>query len=210
MAANTLNVRPRSDGGKGVARKLRAAGQVPGVLYGHGDETRPLSVDAHDLELLLAHAREGSRVSLTIEGGGTADVLIREVQQHPYRPDILHVDFQQLHANETIKLQIPVRIVGSPVGVHSEGGVLDQVMHDLDVECLPRDIPDGVEVDVSALAIGDSIRVQDLSIKGVKILHDDDVTVAHVLPPTVQEPEEGDEPAAGEPEVIRGAKTDGE
>ena len=208
MANATLRATRRDGGGKGMARKLRGTGQVPAVLYGHGDRTESLSVDAHELELLLHHVNpENTLIGLDIDGRRT-DVLIREIQKHPYRPEFLHVDFLQVHGDEALKLDIPVRLSGVPVGVREHGGVLDQVIYDLHVECLPGNIPEAAEVDISGLEIGESVRVGDISIPNVTILMDADLPVASVLAARVHEEEEAAEAteAAPEPEVLRGPK----
>lgn len=199
----TLNATPRTGAGKGVARKLRATGKVPAVVYGHGDRTTPLAVDAHELELLLQSISvENTVIGLVTEGGQQTKVLIREVQKDPVKRHAVHVDFLQLHAGERIRLQIPVRLVGTPAGVHVSGGVMDQVLYDLEVECLPDQIPEAAEVDVSRLEIGESARVADIRLGEVRILTDPDLPVASVLAPTVAAAEEEAE-AAPEPEVLR-------
>lgn len=201
MAA-TLNATARTGSGKGGARKLRATGKVPAVVYGHGDKNVPLALDRHELELLLhAISVENTVISLVTDGGAGKDVLIRDVQMHPYRPEVLHVDFIQLHAGEVIRMKIPVRLSGNPAGVRDEGAVLDQVIYDLEVECLPGNIPEAFEVDVSNLGVGESIRVHDVSFPNVRILADGELPIASVVPPTV-EPAADAETAAAEPEVI--------
>ena len=210
MANATLKASRRDTGGKGAARKLRGGGQVPAVLYGHGDRTESLAVDAHDLDLLLHHVNpENTLIGLEIDGGSRADVLIREIQRHPWRPEVLHVDFLLVHGDETLKLDIPVRLTGTPVGVLDEGGVLDQVIYELHVECLPRHIPEAAEVDISGLHVNESVRVGDIRIQNVTILMDDELPVASVLTPRVHEEEEA--PAADEvppePEVLRSKAT---
>jgi large subunit ribosomal protein L25 len=192
MAA-TLTAEAREGAGKGVARKLRHSGRIPAVLYGHGDATRQLAVSAHDLEKLLGRISvENTVVSLSTPDGAI-DVLIREVQHHPFKPEVYHVDFLQLHGDETLTLQIPVRVVGIPRGVEMDSGVLDQQVHDLTVVCLPRNIPEGIEVDVSGLGVGDSIRVSDLSLPdGVHTLTDPEQPIASVHGPRVREAEEAE------------------
>lgn len=182
----TLNARVRDGRGKGVARKLRAGGEVPANLYGHGDQNRSLALNALELEKLLhTISVENTVVTLSLGEGGNADVLIREVQMHPFKPEVVHIDFIQLHAGEPIRLQVPVRLAGTPVGVHTGGGMLDQGLHDLEITCLPRDIPEVFELDVSHLEIGDSVRVRDVSLPGVTVLNDEDLSIASVLAPTV-------------------------
>jgi large subunit ribosomal protein L25 len=204
----TLHAHERESNGKGGARKLRRTGKVPVIVYGHGEETRSLAVDALELEKLLhSISVENTLVSLALPGGGTADVLIRDLQTHPVKANVIHVDFLQIHANEAVKLQVPVRLVGTPVGVRDEGGVLDQEVHDLEVECLPGDIPEAAEVDVSGLHIGESLRVRDVSLPRVTILTDEDQAIVTVHQPKVHSLDE--EPVAQEgvgsvqPEVIR-------
>lgn len=213
MAAK-LNASPRERTGKGAARTLRRAGRVPGVIYGHGDATRSVALDALELEKLLATISvENTLIELSVEGAETVRSLIREVQWHPYRREALHVDFYQVHAGEKIHLQVPIRLLGNPLGVREHSGVLQHVLHDLEVECLPKDIPEALEVDVSGLQIGDSLHVSDLSATDVKILTDGAVVICTVTGPTVSALPEDSETADGvggdvEPELIRGHADD--
>ncbi|HEX2076459.1 MAG TPA: 50S ribosomal protein L25 [Longimicrobium sp.] len=208
----TLKAALREGAGKGVARKLRAVGQVPAVLYGHGEKPRPLAVNAHDLGLLMSSVNvENTLVRLDIEGEGPQDVLVRDVQMHAYKPEVLHVDFFHVHAGEKVHVKIPVRLIGTPVGVHTDGGILDHVLYDLDVECLPGNIPDAVEIDVSALGLGESVRVGDVPKReGVKFLQDDDLPIASVVGSARAESEAAAEEAPPEPEVVRGRRADEE
>lgn len=204
-----LSAQPREQRGKNAARALRRSGRVPAVVYGHGEDTRALSIDTLELSKLLGSISvENTLVELQVEGAEPARALIREVQQHPFKPIILHVDLYQVHAGETLRLEIPIRIVGDPVGVRVDSGVLDQVIHDLQVECLPRDIPEYFEIDVAELGIGDSIRVHDIQRPNVRILNDGDQPIVSVVHPTVAalpEPAETEEGVGGEvePELIR-------
>jgi large subunit ribosomal protein L25 len=211
MAKSKLGATPRDDAGKGVARKLRHAGRVPAVLYGHGEQPRALSVNAHDLGLLIGAVNvENTIVTLDIDGEGPQDVLLREVQMHPYKPEALHVDFFHVHAGEKLHVKIPVRLHGTPVGVHTDGGVLDQVLYEVEVECLPGNIPDSVEIDVAALGIGESVRVGDIPAReGVKFLQDGELPIASIV--GSHQPQEEDAAAApAEPEVLRARKGDEE
>lgn len=205
----TLKAALRHSAGKGTARKLRAAGQVPAVLYGHGEKPRPLAVNAHELGLLIGSVNiENTLVRLDIEGEGAQQVLLREVQMHAYKPEALHVDFFHVNARETLHVKIPVRLVGTPVGVHTDGGILDQVLYDLEVECLPGNIPDGVEIDVSNLVLGESVRVGDVPEReGVKFLQDGELPIASVVASARGESEAAEtEEAEAEPEVLRARK----
>ncbi|HEX2095498.1 MAG TPA: 50S ribosomal protein L25 [Longimicrobiaceae bacterium] len=201
-----MSASPRTDRGKNAARALRRTGRVPVVVYGHGDETQTLSVDALELEKLLGSIQvENTLIELAVEGGATTRALIREVQMHPYKPEVLHMDLLQVHAGEKLRLHVPVRLSGTPLGVRNSGGVLDQVLYDLEIECLPRNIPDVVEVDVGHLEIGESARVRDVSLPDVAILNDPDLPIASVVPPTVPvEPVGPDDTGASvEPELVR-------
>jgi large subunit ribosomal protein L25 len=210
MAKSKLQAALRQDGGKGVARKLRSVGRVPGVLYGHGETPRALSVNAHELGLLIHAVNvENTIVTLDIDGEGSQDVLLREVQMHPYKPEPLHVDFFHVNARETLHVKIPVRLQGTPVGVHTDGGVLDQVLYELEVECLPGNIPDSVELDVANLGLGESVRVSDVpAMDGVKFLQDGDLPIASVVASRAAVSEADAEPS--EPEVLKARKTDEE
>jgi large subunit ribosomal protein L25 len=205
----SLKASPRAGTGKGSSRKLRAVGRVPAVIYGHGEETRLLSVDAHDLELLFSRIHvENTVIDVAIEGETKAvKALVREVQKHVIRDHVLHVDFYQIHAGEMVTVEIPVRITGSAPGVKL-GGILQHSLSEIEVRCLPDQIPETIVVDVSELGIGDSIHVRDITPPpGVEFHVDEDRTVCGVMAPVVAavEPGEVEEaPAEGvtEPEVI--------
>ncbi|HXM39346.1 MAG TPA: 50S ribosomal protein L25/general stress protein Ctc [Gemmatimonadales bacterium] len=202
----SLAATPRDKTGKGAARQARFAKQVPAVLYGHGRPTQPLMVDALSLEKALTGVEPASTlIELTVDGK-MSRTLIREIQRHPIRPDIIHVDFYEIHAHEKITLEVPVHLVGTPDGVRNAGGVLDQVLREVKIEVLPEHIPDRVELDVTNLKIGDSLHVRDLSIPNAVILNGPDLTIATVVPPRAEEvaaptPEAATEVA--EPELIR-------
>ncbi|MDX1577029.1 MAG: 50S ribosomal protein L25/general stress protein Ctc, partial [Gemmatimonadota bacterium] len=187
----TLRARHRSETGKGANRQLRSEGLLPAVVYGRGEETRALTLDAHEFDRLMSRIHAATTVvSLEVEGDDARQVLIREVQRHPYRSDILHVDFFQIRADEKIKVRVPLHVEGLAKGV-DEGGILQQVRHELEVECLPGEIPSDFTVDVSALEIGDSVHVGDIDPRGAIILDDADLTVCSIVPPTTVElPEE--------------------
>src|SRR5881409_3093148 len=192
--------------GKGAARQARFHGKVPAVIYGHGRDAQPLELEAKALERALKGVEPASTIIELAVDGKTVKTLIREIQRHPIRPDIIHVDFYEIHASEKVKLKVPVHLVGNPDGVRNAGGVLDQVTREVEIEVLPANIPDRVELDVNALKIGDSLHVRDLTIPDAKILTEAELTIATVVPPRAEEvaapsPEATTEVA--EPELIR-------
>jgi large subunit ribosomal protein L25 len=209
-----LTVMPRQETGKGSARKLRSRGRVPAVIYGHGEETRLLSVDAHELELLFSRIRvENTIIDVKIEGEKKpVKALVREVQKHVVRDDVLHVDFYQIHAGERITLAVPVRLTGAAPGVKA-GGILQQATSEIEVRCLPDQIPATIDVDISALGIGDSIHLRDIAAPaGVEFQVDADRTICSVVPPAVTAVEEAAPVVeeVAEPEVIGKGKTEEE
>jgi large subunit ribosomal protein L25 len=209
MATAQLSATPRSSSGKGAARKTRSAGQVPGVIYGHAREPQHLAINTRDLEKLLDRiSYENTVVELAVEGK-TARTLIREVQRHPFKKQILHIDFQELVAGELVEVNVPIVLVGTPEGVRTGGGVMDQVLRDLEIECDPSAMPNHIDVDVSNLAIGHSIHVRDLKLpEGIKVLTDEDATICVVAIPRAVV--EAIAEAAPEPELIRKPKDEDE
>ena len=215
MATAQLNATPRTDKGKGVARKLRASGQVPGVIYGHGREPQPLSINAREFDRLAERVRITSTVIELALDGRTARTLIRELQRDPIRRSVLHVDFQELVAGEKIVVEVPLRFTGTAMGVKNDGGILEEVMHQISVRVDPSNIPDHIDVDVTPLTIGHSFHVSDLKLPtGVEVTDDPEQTVVIVSAPRAEEevvpaaaegiaaaPE-----AAAEPELIRKPK----
>jgi len=217
MATASLGASSRSETGTGVSRKLRQAGQVPAVIYGHGREPQSLAVNSREVEKLLTQFSAGSTViELNIEGTGVAKTLIREIQRHPVRRNIIHLDFQELVAGERITVSIPLRFVGTADGVRNSGGILEETMHVVHLRVDPSAIPNHIDVDVNALTIGHSIHVSDLALPaGVEILDDPGATVCVCAAPKTATEEvaptvEGEAVAAAEPELIRKPKAEGE
>lgn len=208
----TINARTREGTGKGAARSSRREGRIPGVLYGHGEESVSLSVDANELQKLVhSISIENTIVDLDIGKGDPYKVLIREVQRHPFRDEFIHIDFFHVAMDEKIQVEIPIVLIGTPTGVKNKGGVMDHQLRELEVFCLPGNIPEKVEIDVSNLDIGDSIHVSDIQLPDVEVLTDLDRSVVAVLAPTVIEVEEAAaEEAILEPEVIGRGKEEEE
>jgi large subunit ribosomal protein L25 len=202
----TLAASPRDKTGKGAARQIRFRKKVPAVIYGHGRPSQPLELDAKALEMALIGIEPASTIIEIELEGKKSRTLIREIQRHPVRPDIIHVDFYEVRAGEKVTLQIPIHLTGTADGVRNAGGVLDQVMREVEIEVLPEHIPDRVELDVTPLLIGHSLHVRDLVIPNATILTQADLTIATVVPPRAEEvavptPEAAAEVA--EPELIR-------
>lgn len=209
-----INAATRDETGKGAARSLRRDGKVPGIVYGHGEDSVAVAVDAGEL-MRLTHtvSIENTIVDLTIAGGdgGPYKVLVREIQRHPFKQEFLHVDFFRVAMDEKIHVDVPVMLTGVPTGVKDRGGVLEHMLRDLEVYCLPGSIPEKVEIDVSHLDIGDSIHVSEIELPDVEILTDLERSIVAVLAPTViEEPEEEEEEELLEPELIGREGEEGE
>ncbi|HET7693222.1 MAG TPA: 50S ribosomal protein L25/general stress protein Ctc [Gemmatimonadota bacterium] len=199
----TISARSRESRGKGAARQTRREGRIPGVLYGHGEDSVSLSVDANELQKLVhSISIENTIVDLDLGSGEPYKVLIRELQRHPFRDEFVHIDFFHVAMDEKIQVEVPIVLIGTPTGVKNKGGVLDHQLRELEVFCLPGSIPEKIELDVSNLDIGDSIHVSDIELPDVEILTELDRAVVAVLAPTVMEVEEVAEEALAEPEVI--------
>jgi large subunit ribosomal protein L25 len=204
MSDATLIAQKRTETGDGPAKRLRAAGRVPAVVYGLDAGTVSVSVPARELDHIL-HSASGSNtlISLQVDDGSQL-TLARQVHRHPVRGTVLHVDFIRVRADQTIEAEVSIQFVGESEGVRN-GGLFEQSLFSLTVEALPGDIPNAFEHDISALVIGDSIHVRDLVVPpGVVVLQEGDAVVAHISLPRVEEEpveavegEEGEEPAEG-------------
>ena len=194
----------REQFGKNSNRRLRAQGQIPAVMYGHAMESVEVSVNPKDLDRIL-HSETGRNTIFALEvGGESQDVLIKDYQLDPIKGYLLHADFQAVAMDEQMVFEVPVQVVGTAKGV-VEGGILDTVMREIQLECLPGNVPDNILVEVSELEIGDSIRVGDLSIDAsqLSILSEPDLVVITVGAPRVEEEPEIEELEEGEePELI--------
>ena len=214
MATAQLSASTRDAVGKGAARTLRSAGQIPAVIYGHAREPQALAIPSREFEKLLERVSAESTVIELNLAAGVARTLIREIQRHPFKKQILHIDFQELVAGEKVSVNVPIVLTGTPDGVRVSGGILSQVMSELTIRCDPVNIPRRVEADVTHVLIGHSLHVSDLKVpEGVEILDEADATIAVVSAPKVEAEAtpaaEGAETSA-EPEVIRKAKGDEE
>jgi large subunit ribosomal protein L25 len=214
MSEYQLAAEPRTDTGKGPARRARAAGRVPAVLYGHGIAPEHLSVDAREFGQALRTGGANALLQVALNGS-THLALAREIQRHPVRGTYIHVDFLVVRRGEKVTVLVPVRLTGSAPGV-VQGGILDQDLHQLNVEAEVTAVPESIDADVSGLSVGDVLRVSELRVpSGATILDDPEASVVSVVAPTVErveaeeeaaEAEEGAEAEAGEGERAEGSE----
>lgn len=207
-ADNTLTAEPRTVAGSRPAGRLRREGKVPAVMYGLETETANVTVPSRELNHILA-GESGANTLITLKLDGEEHLaLARQIQRHPTRGDLLHVDFIRVRRDVAVAAEIPVHLVGEPEGVR-DGGILEQLVFTLSIEAKPEDIPPGVEADVSALNIGDQLRIEDLRLPpGVAVQQEPDELVVQVIVPRVVEEPEAEE--AEEGEEIEGEAPEGE
>ena len=205
-----LNIEVRGETGRGKVKALREKGFIPAVIYGEGKEGRSVQVSKRQIfDLVHKHRLENALVTLKLEGEAERPCLIKDIQHDPLRGDIIHVDFNAIAMDKKLRISVPIIGDGEPSGVKQEGGSLEHTLWEIEVECLPSDIPEKIVVDISGLKLGESIHVKDLKLaEGVRSLTDPDNVLFAVAAPTVQAVEEeaveGD--AKAEPEVIKEKK----
>lgn len=204
-----IKAQPRTDVGKGASRRLRRSGMVPAVIYGAHKEAQNLTVE-HDTLIHQLESEAFYSSILTVELNGSREqVILRDLQRHPYKPTVLHMDLLRVSENEAIKVQVPIHFLNedSCVGVKQEGGVLNRQVNEIEISCLPKHLPEYLEVDVGELSIGDQVHLSEIKLpEGVEIVqfgHGDeeahDSVVVNVQPPQKAEIEESDEEPAAEP-----------
>lgn len=215
----TLSAARRDTTGKGAARTLRREGKLPAVIYGHGREPEALTLDLIGFQKALAGRSASSTIlELTVDGAAPVKAIIRDIQHDPVRMEqVLHVDFLEVHAGESVAVEVPVHLVGIADGVRNSGGVLDHALRTLELAVDPTLIPEYLEFDVTALTIGEHISAGQVVLpEGAELLTDPDAIVCTVLAPRVEEPTEAELAAAAaaaaepEPELIRKPKGDDE
>jgi large subunit ribosomal protein L25 len=215
MADIVVAAESRTDTGKNVNRRLRTRGLIPGVLYGAKKEAVPVAVSPKEITSIL-RSKTGENTLFELEiAGSRRKVILKEFQVEPVKGSLLHADFYEVALDKAIEVKVHIEVTGVPVGVKVEGGLLDFVTRELEIECLPADIPEKITVDVSELGMNQSIRVSDIKVPDkVKMLSEPDLVVVHVVPPRAEEevaapaPVEGEVAAEGaaEPEVIKKGK----
>ena len=203
MATNTtLKAEKREGTGKGVARKLRQAGRIPAVLCGRDSESLHLSLDTREAEYLFhSISVDNTIVDLELEGEKELiRTLVREIQTHPWKADLLHVDFLRITKGVAVDIEVPVHLVGVPIGVSIGGGVIEQVIHDLPMRCIPSKIPESIEVYISQLDLNEVLHVSDLTFdEGVEVTIALDQTICAIAVPRAEE-----EVAVDEDELLEG------
>ena len=204
-----LKTEKREAKGKSASKQLRKQDIIPAVVYKHGEETMSIQIKETDLiHALHTSAGENAILTLDIKGGkDQKTVIIKEMQYHPIKENILHVDFQEISLTEKITVNVPIMLKGESVGVKTEGGVLDQMLKELEIECLPTQIPEKIDVHIEEMKIGDTIHVNELDVPAeIEVITDHEQAVVSVEAPheepEAEEGEEGLEGEAQEPEVI--------
>jgi len=190
----------RSATGKGVARKARAAGKIPAVLYGGGVDPVSITISSKDWDKITRHMKRNVILDMEIHGGASIEnrpVMVKEVQRDGLGTEIMHIDFLQVSMEKTVEVEVPIHLSGKSKG-EVLGGVIDIHLRSIKVECLPGQIPEEIVVDLTELDIGDSVHVSDISLPGVKLIEHGDVAILSVVPPTVEEKKVATEEAAAE------------
>src|SRR5882757_11217904 len=198
---------------KNAARRVRVAGKIPAVVYGAGQDAVAVTVDPRVITKIL-HSDSGHNTIFDLDVTGTSVVkaMIVDWQNEPIKGKLLHIDLKRIAMDKMMRVSVPIQLVGIPVGVKTQGGILEHVLREVEIECLPSDIPSHLDVDVSNLSIHDAIHVSDLPHSGsIKFLGEEDATVAHVTSvKVVEEPVDAVAAAPAEPEVAKKGKTDAE
>lgn len=183
MSENLLRADAREVSGKEFAKKLRKQGKIPGIFYSRGEAPVPIILDERDSMKILA--AESGLIEFQIGKKKKRKVIIKEIQTDPVKQSLVHIDVMGVHLEEKITVEVPISFIGEAIGVKLQGGILHQYFREIEVECLPLDIPEPIEIDVTNLNIGDSILLGTLKIENVEIVGDPEQPIVNVLPPTV-------------------------
>jgi large subunit ribosomal protein L25 len=214
----TVEAEPRESRGKNEARRLRVKGLAPGVLYGAGGEAVALSVSPKDLvKILNSKTGHNTIFNVALKGGETTPVMIVDWQNDPIKENLLHIDLKRIDLAKKLRVKVPVHALGEPKGVKLQGGLHELITREIEIECLPDDIPESFTIDVTELSIGESIRASQVALpEAVKLISQADAVISHVVA-LKAEPEpaavagvEGAPAATAEPEVIKKGKKDEE
>jgi large subunit ribosomal protein L25 len=213
-----IDAQPRSERGKNQARRLRHSGLVPGILYGAHKPTISVALNPKQVRTVLeSEAGQNTILSVQLKDGETASAMIVDWQYEPLKGALLHVDLKRIALDQVLRVAVPVQAAGEAAGVKQQGGILEFVSRQVEVECLPADIPDHIDADVSHLMIGNNVRAKDLKLgERVKLAADPELVIVHVIAPkAVEEVKPEAAPveagaAAAEPEVIKKGKAEKE
>lgn len=211
MKEINITANSRQTGGKGFARRVRVTGNIPAIVYGPEKQPTPIAVNEKDLRgaLKTAGGVHGSIFTLNVDGQ-QSKVIVREIQRDPLTSRMVHIDFHAISMNKPINIEIPIRFTGLAKGVKSEGGIMQVLMRDIEISCLPVNIPEQFEVDVTELGIGDSIHVRDISIPNVQILAEPSNVMVVISAPTIIKAEAtAAEAVPAEGEAAEGAAAEG-
>ena len=207
----TMTAEARTGRGKNEARRLRRCGKLPAVVYGGEDSAGiPVTVDPKAL-LEIFHSESGvnTLIDLSVDGGKSGQVLVKEFQIHPTRNELLHVDFYRLALDKKITVSVPIILKGESLGVKQQGGLVDFIQRDVQVECMPTEIPEKIEVDISELMIGQGVRLREVSGDlPWSPVTDPDTLLVHVIAPKVEEEKEDEEAAEGEVDGVEGGEAE--
>jgi len=179
----------RNSTGKGVARKLRAAGRIPAILYGTNIEPVSITVSARDWENITRHMKRNVIFDMEIQEGAAIDkrpVMVKEIQRDGLGTNIMHIDFFQVSMEQTVEVEVPIHLTGKSKG-EVLGGIVDVHLRSIKVECLPNQIPEQIVFDMTELDIGDSVHISDISLPGVKLVEHAEIAILSIIPPTVEE-----------------------
>ena len=209
-----LKAAERTDAGKGPSRRLRGTGRIPAVVYGPEIQPVNCSIDQREFSAVVSEHGRNAIITLNVDGGADGhSTIIKEVQHNPLSGQVLHVDFHRISLTERLVVEVPVRSEGTPLGVRNDGGILEQLLHTVEVESLPTEIPDEIFFDVNEMVIGDSVHVSDLVVAGqAEIVTEGDRSVFVLVPPTVRQEDEEEveeleeDEEMREPEVIERGK----
>jgi large subunit ribosomal protein L25 len=208
MSQIVIQTESREPGGKNANRRLRVSGKIPAVLYGQGRKPLPLMVDPDIVkDVLYSDSGRNTIFSVSVDGGSQTNAMVKDYQLDPVRGNLIHADFLEIALDRTLELTVQVEIIGESEGVKL-GGLMDIVTREIEIECLPADIPESIKVDITGLMINDNIRVKSLPADPkVKILTDPEVVIVTIVPPAKEEVPVEVPVEAAEPEVIKKGKT---
>jgi large subunit ribosomal protein L25 len=207
----SLAARQREETGKKIAKAIRREGRLPAVIYGGDEKSTPLTLDYREFDAFFRkHRGESVVINLEIEDGDAKKALLRDIQRDYLKGTFIHADFQQILMTDRITTTVSLVLIGEPVGVTLDGGVLEQALREVEIHCLASEIPEHLEVDVSAMKVGETLHVSDLSLEHADIITDGDVSVVSVLSPMSEEIVEEEEDVQEEPEIIGRTPDEGE